>query len=375
MANFTYEKYNSMPEQVEENKKNIKELVSIIKVAYRSTVDLSNSSVSVAISDTNANIDTVDGWLISQDGYLYKITGGDGVNLLLEFYTDLKGSQGNDGKSILTATINLTIGMTTVSSVSVLSDTPKLNDIVIGANGVVGYVSNISGSNVSMYGQFSIEGSQGSNGLSIRFSNTALNQVIGNSTTIQTSDIVANDDILIDDLIMDANGYIGKVFYIGTTSIDVRTIACITPQLIDDNTPSDETTYSSNKIDNLISSAGKTLYQHNLMLGTSSNNPKLRLQIINDDNTPFTSESFLQYLNSNGFVNIADDGANQKRTYMCTGKYLNPSNVWFVVTDINYYDIDTYAIFGLQFSGGAYSRITTLSVNSFNNVVDTIIEL
>jgi len=89
-------KFNTLPMQVEENMKNIELLASIIKESYRSTTDLGDTATIIAIADTNANADTIDGWLISQDGYLYKITGGDGTNLLLEYYTRLKGKNGSE---------------------------------------------------------------------------------------------------------------------------------------------------------------------------------------------------------------------------------------------------------------------------------------
>ena len=88
---------NSLPQQVEENMKNIVKLASYLKEAYNSNIDLGDSAVSIAINDTNANNDTIEGWLISQDGYLYKITGGDGTNLLLEYFTRLKGDTGATG--------------------------------------------------------------------------------------------------------------------------------------------------------------------------------------------------------------------------------------------------------------------------------------
>ena len=91
---------NSMPQQVEENKNNIKILANYLKEAYKTSNDLGDSAVSIAISDTNATADTIDGWLISHDGYLYHITSGDGTNLLLEYYTNLRGVKGDTGGTV-----------------------------------------------------------------------------------------------------------------------------------------------------------------------------------------------------------------------------------------------------------------------------------
>ena len=93
--------FNTLPMQVEENMKNIILLASIIKESYRSTTDLGNTATTIAIADTNANADTIDGWLISQDGYLYKITGGDGTNLLIQIITKIVQSLAHKVKLFL----------------------------------------------------------------------------------------------------------------------------------------------------------------------------------------------------------------------------------------------------------------------------------
>ena len=99
MANFTFEKYNSLPEQVEENKENIKKLCGYIKDAYHTNegVVLNTASISVAKSLTNADQDVVDGWLFDSVGSFFKITCGDEYALLIEFYTSFKGEDGRDG--------------------------------------------------------------------------------------------------------------------------------------------------------------------------------------------------------------------------------------------------------------------------------------
>lgn len=99
MANFTFEKYNSLPEQVEENKENIKKLCSYIKDVYHTNegVVLNTASISVAKSLTNADQDVVDGWLFDSVGSFFKITGGDEYALLIEYYTSFKGEDGRDG--------------------------------------------------------------------------------------------------------------------------------------------------------------------------------------------------------------------------------------------------------------------------------------
>ena len=90
----------SPEQQVYKNMKDIKDLQEIIKSEYTTSETLTSSSVSVAIADTNAPEGTTEGWLITQDGLKFKITGGDDTNLLLEFYANLQGPQGIPGAEV-----------------------------------------------------------------------------------------------------------------------------------------------------------------------------------------------------------------------------------------------------------------------------------
>lgn len=91
------EAVRSPEQQVYKNMKDIKALQEIIKKMYKTSETLTDASVSVAIADTNAPEGTTEGWLITEDGLLFSITGGDDTNLLLAFYSDLKGPQGEEG--------------------------------------------------------------------------------------------------------------------------------------------------------------------------------------------------------------------------------------------------------------------------------------
>ena len=183
MANFTFEKYNSMPEQVEENKKNIKELIKYIKPVYKCTVALTTSTISVAISDTNAPDDTTQGWLIDENGLLFHITNGDGTNLLIEYYASIKGDTGATGQNgadgqdgadgqngtdgtgvILLIGQQLTIGQTSIILDSYFNQPPQFNDVILDEHGTVGTVTNIIGSDVYVLGEFSIKGETGADG-------------------------------------------------------------------------------------------------------------------------------------------------------------------------------------------------------------------
>ena len=90
--------YLSPQEQLFENTKDIEELKQIVKPVYQTTATLTSSSVSVALSDTNIG-DATEGWLMTNDGLLFKITANDGTTVLLIYYADLKGPQGDTGPS------------------------------------------------------------------------------------------------------------------------------------------------------------------------------------------------------------------------------------------------------------------------------------
>ena len=93
------EAVRSPEQQVFKNMKDIKKLKEIIKPEYTTNAVLTSSSVSVAIANTNAPSGTTEGWIITQDGLKFKITGGDETNLLLEFYCSIQGPQGEQGPS------------------------------------------------------------------------------------------------------------------------------------------------------------------------------------------------------------------------------------------------------------------------------------
>lgn len=90
----------SPEQQVYKNMKDIEELQDIIKPMYKATTSLTSSSTTILISSTNAPDGTKSGWLIDTNGLLFKITGGDETSLLITYYSDLKGPQGESGASL-----------------------------------------------------------------------------------------------------------------------------------------------------------------------------------------------------------------------------------------------------------------------------------
>ena len=149
-------KLNSLPQQVEENMKNIQLLAQYLKEAYHTNdgVELNHNSISVAKSLTNADSSVNDGWLLDSIGSLFKITGGDDSSLLIEFYTSFRGIQGIQGETGLQGSDGLSIHYTSdvyddnvdtylLANIQALVNV-KANDIVVFKNGYIAKITNVS---------------------------------------------------------------------------------------------------------------------------------------------------------------------------------------------------------------------------------------
>ena len=233
---------NSMPQQVEENKNNIKILANYLKEAYKTSSDLGDSAVSIAISDTNATADTIDGWLITHDGYLYKITNGDGTNLLLEYYTYLRGetganglngsdgadgtdgTNGTDGTSmILLHNIALIEGYSVSAPYTDFNTTPKVNDIVLDDNSIVGIVQSVNGTHATIEGLYSIKGDTGANGTD-GADGTTYGLIAFSNIAVDTDDFVSSSvytDYPYECVVLNTNQVVGKTISGGCCTFDV----------------------------------------------------------------------------------------------------------------------------------------------------------
>lgn len=241
MANFVFAKYNSMPEQVEENKENIKKLCGYIKESYKTSLSLNDTDTTIAISDTNADASTINGWLFDANGKLFKITSGDGVNLLIEFYTNFKGTDGHDGADDIDDS---------TTAINKLWSSDKTNNEIINAKDKGVYYTKTQPTIVGVNLYF------------LNFENEILN-------------INSNIPILEKDLLfyIDANDKVAELYRVtGLNSLI--------------------------KIGDI--GGGKQTYQHNIQITNTYS--KLNIfPIINDDPTPFTAASFRTWLLSNGY--------------------------------------------------------------------------
>lgn len=91
---FTVNNYNTLPQQVEENKKNIKVLQEIVKPFYSTTEELDKTSTTVNIDTTNIG-ENVKGYLISSNALLFNIIAVTDKIVYISYLADMKGETGS----------------------------------------------------------------------------------------------------------------------------------------------------------------------------------------------------------------------------------------------------------------------------------------
>lgn len=281
----------SPEQQVYKNMEDIKELQDAIKPEYTTNASLTSSSVSVAIASTNAPAGTTKGWLLSHDGLKFNITGGDDTNLLLEFYADLKGPQGEDGAA-------LNIDDSTTSLTKVWSSSKTNSEIAAKIENSFGSIAATN----KTYSQ-NIISNLISSGFAFTFTEPVDNELSiiniyldGNSADNPT---VGGPKLKKGDLVLyiDANLRASSLYYI-TGIVNA-------------------TAYTYKACDFL---QGKQLYQHNIRFYYQYEGTYIYyyLTIKNDSNTPFTIASIEQWLQDKGFTD-----ANNSVYNLCWGTTSN----------------------------------------------------
>lgn len=99
MSDIINPKYLSMPEQVQKNKNDIEDLRNKISYYYKTTLNLTEDTTSVAQNTTNiTDIDTGEGFLYSNNGLLFKIIDVTEGVVFINYYSTLpQGAQGAQG--------------------------------------------------------------------------------------------------------------------------------------------------------------------------------------------------------------------------------------------------------------------------------------
>lgn len=258
-------KANTPLEQIFYNTQDIIQLEEAIAPFYNCSIDLSNDSVSVAVSNTNLPTDITKAYITDYNGNVYKFIAfnDDKTTAYIEYYASLKGADGQDGRDGADD-----IDDTTTAN-NKLWSSEKTSTEITNAKDKGIYYTKTQPTNV------------GANLYSLNFDNEILN-------------INSNIPILKKDLLfyIDANDKVVELYRI-------------------------EGTNSLTKIGDI--GGGNQIYQHNITLfGTASNT--LKIQLLSEDNTPFNFTKLKNWLIEKGFET---SGADTKYYYKTSGHSTN----------------------------------------------------
>lgn len=271
---------NNLQKQVYINTDEIEKLKDTIKPEYNCSATLTSSSTSVAIASTNAPAGTKTGWLLTDDGLYFKITGGDDTNLLLEYYANLKGPQGESGAA-------LNIDDSTTSATKVWSSQKTNNEI---GNKIQNDTTG-SPSTSKTYSQKVISDLESSGiawtSTDIDGDSKVLLSVIylGDQTALANVTLGGKPKLKVDDLVVYVDGNLNAKTLYRVSYIDLISVKATLIKVCD-------------------FAQGKQLYQHNIKIQATRSSYNLlgTITITNDSATPFTANTLISYLSNKGFT-------------------------------------------------------------------------
>lgn len=248
--------YLSPQEQLFENTKDIEELKQVIKPVYQTTAALTSSSVSVALADTNVG-DATEGWLMTTDGLLFKITANDGTTVLLIYYAKLSGEDGTNA-----------IDDSTTSATKLWSSLKTNNEIAKAKDKGIYYALEEPTENTGVY--------------------TYTRLTLGN---INTNVPIKDGDLVISFDATDISNVKSANMWMITDASDPDTLTVVLVGAV---------------------GGGKQSYQHNIRLtrqtGRYTDNFVFCLPIINDSIEEMTQDNVLDYLQNNGYTYDSQKG-------------------------------------------------------------------
>ena len=416
------EKANTPLEQIYKNTKDIKELKEDIAPVYKSNVNLGALADAVDVADTNLTEDVTKAFIVDFNGNLYKFIAfnEDKTKAYIEYYANVKGEKGDTGETgaqgpqgeqgpagrdgaddINDSTIannklwssqktNTEIGKakdkgvyyTTTQPTSdttlAINDIENINnDIAIKANDLIIYIDSNSNP-ASIYFVISVgetdldvskiaDFASGGGGGGIPTIEITSAQIIDdyNFTFTQQQGQVLFEYPPIINLVLDgfslpliyAYDETNKFVYSSVVFSNFDNVKSLYCQLITFNT----STLRGSIVDETFEKP-KQLYQHNIYIEEGVS--KLTCKIINDNNTSFTFNTLLNYLNTNGFTSATKILETNGRLSIGS-EYIN--------TAIGMFYEDSTHIRVIGFSNSANSYVGSSFIGA--TIVDTIIEL
>ena len=269
--------FRNEQEQVQKNMKDIEALKQYIKEAYKCSSELTSSTDQVLKSLTNAGEDVTSGWLMDTIGNLFTITGGDDTYLLLDFFTSLRGPEGEQGEQGVPGTTAIDDSETSLLKTWSSKKISDKLDLISDKGIYYTFVQPIL--NVDVYEL-----------------NTSDLENPNQYTFQKYNDII---------VYIDSNGKVKEFYNCVSVSGDFSTIYL-------------------EKVGEV--GGGSQLYQHNIVIKDTNHNVRCCIQIINNSNVSFTSAALYSFLKDNGFKT-------DNKQYMATGDYSGSNIIRSVVAD------------------------------------------
>lgn len=368
-------KANTPLEQLMYNTNDIKMLKEKIHELYKCSIDLSNNSDSVSVSDTNLNTDVKDAYIIDTKGNLYKFIAfnENKDTAYIEYFTNLKGEKGDTGNTGATGadgqdgadglSVRLYNGIFTNNSASYtkssLADATNLQigDIVIFKNGYLAKINTMTTTTFKVSNQELIEIEATTKGAFLAYSQPTISgdYLIYAPTAIYNS--TANTKFTSGDLIIyvDSNDNPTEIYVVAGLSGD---------NLIVEK----KAEYAK----------GKKLYQHNIVFIQRDNDYNLQIRanfrIINDDATPLnTNDLLVAYFQSIFGTHANDDTYTipANGTFYLSGTHYNIHGVGVGDTHLD--------VVRFGFSTDAYNPGTFICYNQLSAyskiLIDNVVEL
>ena len=310
--------YLSPQEQLYENTKDIEKLKEFIKTTYKTWATLTSSSASVSTAETNVGV-AKEGWLMTEDGLLFRIDGNDGITILLTYWADLKGPQGIPGAEVQidddTTALNKTWSSNKIESAiqDLIDDVPAIPriDATFSQSKILSMITN------GCY--YTTTTPNPSNELSVGEIKCKGENMSWGYTSLVENSLKAGDTVLY----IDNDGNLASIWYAVSFSSGTVTLAKICD----------------------IGGGGSQLYQHNIICQNDiSKHQRFSLTIINNVSTQMGVNDVRDFLNTNGYEPSDTtpllvhnyykcDGVNQESgvLYIIYGIWYKNSNVWISV--------------------------------------------
>lgn len=212
-------------EQIKKNMDDIEWLKQRIKDVYTANITIDTEAITVARENTNVPDNVKAGWLVDAAGNLFNITGGNTNTLMIKYYTNVKGIQGDhglDGSNIFLSLVYIQasgVDQTLQrSSIYPAGKQVKVDDYVMDFNNHLALVKEVTSTTVTVRYFIDLKGTPGYSSYLINY---PTRETYGTSITVPMENILINDrDVQVGDLLIsDVTGQVCKVTAVASTAV------------------------------------------------------------------------------------------------------------------------------------------------------------